>query len=291
MGRFFIIIRRMTRLFVKRLTVIDFSYLHTERGLLGESWQVDVELSGKLDDKGMVLDFSDVKKTIKHLIDKEFDHKLIIPTLFPGSQTQQLDQQLKNTFTTNRGETFEHTAPESAYCFVETAQITEDSLKLAIEKRLQDLLPENVETIKLTIYPELIEGAYYHYSHGLKLHEGNCQRIAHGHRSRIEIFENGQRSTKLENEWAEKWRDIYIGSRADLIGQQDGNFHFSYQACQGSFDLILPTCRCYLIDTDSTVENLARHILQEITNEQPDKSIEVHAFEGVDKGSIESTVL
>jgi len=128
-GRFFIIIRRMTRLFVKRLTVIDFSYLHTERGLLGESWQVDVELSGKLDDKGMVLDFSDVKKTIKHLIDKEFDHKLIIPEQFSGSSTQNADNRLKNTFVTKHNETFEHTAPASAYCFLDSDQVTEASLQ------------------------------------------------------------------------------------------------------------------------------------------------------------------
>ena len=48
-------------LFVDHLTVLDFSFVHPDRGIVGESLIMDVELYGDLDEQGMVFDFGDVK--------------------------------------------------------------------------------------------------------------------------------------------------------------------------------------------------------------------------------------
>ena len=84
----------MSALFVKHLTVLDFSYVHPERGILGESWIVDVELHGDLDDQGMVFDFGHVKRQVRDAVESLFDHKLVVPKSLPGLQGQRQGDQL-----------------------------------------------------------------------------------------------------------------------------------------------------------------------------------------------------
>ena len=69
----------MATLFVENLTVVDFSYLHAKRGMVGESWIVDLELSGDLDAQGMVFDFGHIKKALKQAVDERVDHRLLLP--------------------------------------------------------------------------------------------------------------------------------------------------------------------------------------------------------------------
>ena len=277
----------MPNLVVKGLTVKDFSYLHEERGLLGESWIVDVTLHGTLDEQGMVLDFSDVKKQVKRLVDEHFDHKLIVPVQSRCTHIGGTPDQPAITFAYGgHGEHFSHTSPPTALCLLDAEAVTTESVSDAIEAALLEQMPANVRKIEIRLSEEQIDGASYQYSHGLRQHCGNCQRIAHGHRSRIEIRRNGQRDLLLEEQWADRWHDIYIGSRSDLVDASDSHHHYHYKASQGEYDLVMPASRCYLIDTDSTVENLASHIAGMIGKENPQDEISVYAYEGVGKGAV-----
>jgi len=276
-------------LFVNQLTVMDFSYLHEDRGLLGESWQVDVELEGGLDEQGMVLDFGEVKRQVKLTIDQQFDHKLLVPRESTKLTLEQDETQISLTFTLASGDIIKHDSPADAVTIIPASEITLLTVAQAIMQALEALLPANVHSIIIRLYPEHTDDAWYQYSHGLKLHAGNCQRIAHGHRSRIEIFHNGQRDADLEDIWAARLRDVYIGGRKDLITddqQADADdLQFAYTASQGRFALQLPRTRCYLIDEESTVENIARHIRDELVLSYPEDVIEVRAFEGIGKGA------
>ena len=103
----------MNHLFVDNLTVIDFAYLDASRGLVGESWIVDVVLGGELDDQGMVFDFSNVKRTIKRVIDERVDHRLVIPRAYKGLEWNE-DEPDSFTWHLTDGTRILHRSPDEA---------------------------------------------------------------------------------------------------------------------------------------------------------------------------------
>lgn len=275
-------------LFVDNLTVIDFTYLHSQRGLVGESWIVDIELHGALDDQGMVLDFGDVKKTLKREIDRLADHRLVVPDALPGLEVTELpDDNLRIDYTAPNAERVLVECPPVAVLRLAVADIDRAGMSAFLVTRLRAVVPPNVERVVVNLRAEAIDGAWYHYSHGLKKHAGACQRIAHGHRSRLVIEEDGARNTALEDRWAALFRDIYIGSTEDLgYTPNPGYLRFNHVSGEGRFSLELPRRRVYLIDSDSTVELIAQHIYNALKRTHPERSYRVRAYEGVGKGAI-----
>ncbi|MGF1734750.1 6-pyruvoyl trahydropterin synthase family protein [Photobacterium satsumensis] len=290
------------KLFVRDLTVIDSSYLCQHRGMVGESWILDVVMSGELNEMSMVLDFSRVKKQIKQIVDEYVDHRLIVPSqsdairiaaTTPGYATVDL----------LRGDKSLHLhCPEQAYCLIEDSEVTIESVTRHIYKVLEGKLPENVQGLEITLRHEPISGPFYHYSHGLKKHDGNCQRIAHGHRSPVELLIDGQRNLALEQQWAQRWQDIYLGSTEDECTLAELNLSpfaaevneqshhaFRYTAPQGEFELAIARNDVEMIETDTTVELLAQYIAEQVSESvEVGSNVDVIAYEGVGKGAIAS---
>lgn len=279
------------RLFVDHLTVLDFSFLHPKRGIVGESWIMDVELYGELDDQGMVFDFGDVKKRLKQAAEGLVDHKFVVPTQLDGLEiSEEPGDRVALHYEFADGCVIDMSAPADAVAALETEAVAIETLQPILNRHLSSCVPPNVSRVDVRLRQEVIQGAYYHYSHGLKKHQGNCQRIAHGHRSRLEIHADGQRSQLTEYQWAKRWRDIYIGTREDLCEERLVNdqphCHFRYVSAQGLFSLTLPKRQVYLIDTETTVEFIAEHIAQTLKRQRPQNHFKVKAFEGVMKGAI-----
>lgn len=281
----------MNHLFVDNLTVIDFAYLDPERGLVGESWIADIVLGGELDDQGMVFDFGHVKRTIKRVIDERVDHRLVVPSDSPALSQSADDRPGELTWQLTDGGYLRHEGPEESVVFVHGATVVPSVVAELLARELKAVLPANVTEVTVNLREDLIEGPYYHYVHGLKKHLGNCQRIAHGHRSPIRIDRNGRRDSELEKLWAQRWQDIYVGTREDIAQtwtDPDGSdyIRFCYEANQGEFNLTLPTRRVWLLDTDTTVELIAAYLADTIKAEYPQDEIRVRAYEGVGKGAI-----
>ncbi|WP_270693668.1 MULTISPECIES: 6-carboxytetrahydropterin synthase [unclassified Aeromonas] len=287
------------KLFVRDLTVIDSSYLCERRGMVGESWLVDIEMSGELNEMSMLLDFGRVKKLIKSIIDEEVDHKLLVPTECPLIHIETLDGDESTVDLLRPRRSIHLRCPTQGFAFIPAPQVDKESVTRYLLAVLAKRLPGNIKDLSLTLRHEAIDGAFYHYSHGLKKHDGNCQRIAHGHRSPIEIHVDGERDQELELNWAERWGDIYLGTEEDKVAltelalspranTQLGDHHigFKYVAPQGLFQLAIPSAEVEMIDTDTTVELLACYIAREVKKMVGDKFVKIVAYEGVGKGAI-----
>lgn len=289
------------QLFVNDLTVIDFSYCCEDRGIVGESWIVDVLLDGSLNEMSMVLDFAVVKKQIKAIIDDAVDHKLLLPIQNSVITVTDSEANQNHEYVDVRSKRASYflQSPNCAFAKIDCNSITVASVTAHLKKIILEQLPQNVEGLSLTLRPEVIDSDYYHYTHGLKLHDGNCQRIAHGHRSKITLSKNGIRSTALEEFWCHRWQDIYIASEDDRISKEDiqlsasakadllpDHQYFSYHAPQGRFDIAVSTKVLEVVDCDSTVELLADYIARQLKAQQPKSTFTVIAFEGVGKGAI-----
>lgn len=279
----------MTRLFVEQLTVIDCGLLDPERGLAGVSWLVDAEIAGALDDTGMIVDFGPAKRLIKQRIDAFADHRLLVPRDAPGLGLTLTEHTSAFTFAGKHGETVRYRAPRQAACAIPGTTIAAENLAPLLERTVEAALPPNVSGVQLTLREEAIDGASYNYCHGLRKHGGQCQHIGHGHRSRLEILVDGRRSHAHERAWCDRWQDVFLGNRADLIPASSADHYcFAYQSTAGYFELELLAARCELLATDSTVENIAAFIADTLKSEQPAKAFTVRAYEGVHKGAIVS---
>ena len=83
-----------------------------------------------------------------------------------------------------------------------------------------------------------------------------------------------------------KFKDIYIGSHEDLLYEDNNQMVFQYDGSMGTFFLKIPSRKCYLLNKDTTVENIAQHIAEKLKINDPKGVFQVFAFEGIDKGAI-----
>ncbi len=280
------------QLFVEQLTVIDFAYLDPEYGIVGESLICDVTLHGGLDEQGMIMDFGPMKKRIKDAIDGWMDHALVTASQDAHLTAEESGETVTLKYRLNDEAEIIHQSPKEAVFLLDAEAVTPEAMTRYLESALMAVVHETVTRVEIQLRTEIIESAYYHYAHGLKKHEGNCQRIAHGHRSKLLVWVNGTPAPELASEWADQWKHIYIGTREDIaetlqVGGVD-YYEFRYRAPQGAFMLRYPVNCCHIIDTESTVENISHHIADQLHVADSGQNYTVRAYEGVQKGAVSS---
>lgn len=281
------------QLFVEHVTHIDCGVLDPDLGLRGATWLVDATLTGERGDDGMLFDFGPAKKLLKARIDDLVDHRLLVPLAAPGLISQQeagqadAGQASTLSFTTTRGDRIKYTGPASATTRLDMARIEAGPLARWLQDRVFADMPANVDALELTLRAETIDGPVYDYTHGLRGHDGNCQRLAHGHRCRLAIALDGVDRPDVAHAWAEAWQGVFVGSSSDeIISDTNGRRVFAYSAPQGDFALDIAAEHCVVVEGPATVENIADYIAGVLVARYPGQAIEVRAYEGVGKGAI-----
>ena len=276
-------------LFVNDLTTIDFSYLDDYDGILGETIIVDVELEGKLDDQGMLMDFSNIKKDIKRAIDDTIDHSLAVPIKNKNIKISKNSKQYQISFLSKIGQ-IEHISPFQAITLIDDKQVTFEAIERFLITEIKKIIPLNINNIKLNMRYEEISGQFIQYSHGLRKHKGNCQRIAHGHRSKIIIKENGKINNDMQIWAAQFFKNAYFIDINDIRSKFNKNninyISLKYKANQGDFELTIAQKYCHILNAQTTIENLSKFIWDKISKKFPNKNLEVKFFEGVNKGAV-----
>jgi len=280
----------MMTLFVNDISQLDVAFWCPQKGLSGASWAVDVELDGHLGEDGMLFDFGEVKPWIKKSLDSGPDHTLLVPTQAPGVSITTRGEDC--IIRTTQPYAMEVRGPRRAFTLLPWPAISAERMAVHYGEQLSRRPPQRIESVRLQFREEAIEGAAYGYSHGLKRHAGNCQRIAHGHRSRLLIWCDGRRQPSLEQRWAERLDARYLVDVEDIIDQTSASLTLGYRASQGEFRLTLPRERCELLPTATTVEQIATWLVAQVSHQDaPLSHVRVQAFEGIGKGARAEAIL
>ncbi len=293
-------------LFYDHVTVLDYAYFSEHLGPVGHSQVVDVEFIGETDKEGMLYDFSKAKKKVKEIIDRDCDHRFVIPqNMITTHENGRI--YIKTSFGFS-DEVMEYWCPEEGICEIDALHVSDATLISYLEKQVMKEMPNTVKAVELSLRSEeqTSETSFFHYTHGLKDHYGNCQRLIHGHRSTVNVYRNNVRDFDTEEILANSlfssnihfvmWENIV--NKEEIQKNEDLEFpvgrltntpivHIKYVSGQGEFEGKFPGKICYITPKETTVENLSIHFAELVKTEYSDtqEQITVNAYEGIGKGS------
>ncbi len=292
-------------LFIRDVGKIDCATFDPSQGISGQSWYVDVWLTGMLDENGFVFDFSPLKSLIKQTLSSTLDHSLIIPVQSQSVQYGEWESGERWILRSKaRGESkeskWEYLCPKGSVFPVHTVALKTSVIEAEFARILRHRLPPTVLGLAVKLRDEQIAPteASYRYTHGIQGHNGLCQRLFHGHRSRIEIYIGEERRPDLEHYIVREifCSNIHIASLSQVksgkaqvgyCGSSEELVTLSYAGTLGQYEATLPSKRVFFVESETSVEAIAREIARVIKREEKtNEVVKVVAYEGIDKGAV-----
>lgn len=259
-------------MFLENISVVDHAYIDREGKVVGGSKHASFQVTGNIDPvENVVVDFSTIKKDLKHWIDDNeegFDHKLWLIQGFSNYTKEILKDGLVKIVTP----AMEAILPANAVREF-SGNYNQYSLEAAFNVYLESKMPG------LTIKTELTEIVFdrgvsskFRYSHGLKNSTSwGCQNPCHGHLSFIQLADSNNNvlrnyelglhldlteiTTDLYNT-VFIWDDNIVNETSDSITikyntPERGLFVVTYQKAHNKIKVL---------NTETTVEFLAEYI-------------------------------
>lgn len=294
---------RVTTMFLRDFTVLDCAVLDAQNGLRGESLYVSAELTGTLDHQGFVLDFGVAKKILKQKIDELADHRCVLAGEDPSIVwNKQNAAELDFHFKTAHG-LLHYRAPAQALTLLPGTIPSLASLTKYLEEQILAALPSTVKQLKLHLQEEanFSTEANFRYTHGLRYHDGNCQRLFHGHRNPIHVRIKNQRSPLHEQFLAKLCENAHFVAAENLVNRFALDLpnetralkhplqgELRYRSSQGEFYAQIPASMLIILADEPSIENIAAFCLRAVEREfsLKNETLEVAAFEGLNKGAV-----
>lgn len=309
------------RIFIENATMVDCAFLTRRCGPQGHSWFVDVTWDGELQADGVIMDFSQARRLAKESVDREYDHRLLVHqdqvlTRFSGRIL--VGSQLGDT--SSDEEWFLLEVPECAVRVLSEGEydacargdwsIIGQNMAVLVQSLSHSQVPE-ISTVEVALRGHPLEGepGFYRYTHSLRCHTGNCQRL-HGHCGIVEVVRSGASAFDLaeilagiinEKYWVsrdyiaadengEPCRDGLSVEMQQIISDRKVNWDkhvlVRYAGSQGSAAIVLPRSRLKLMEVESTIENIVDYLHQHLRSVGVSSIDRVIAYEGLQKGAI-----
>lgn len=292
-------------IFLNEITRIDCAVFDPSKGILGQSWKVDLAITGPLTENGFVFDFSSLKKLVRQVLKSSVDHALIIPinsqnVQFKGMPSSECWTLKSKTAKSASEHQWTYLSPNGAVFPTRSVVVNRQVLEQEISKSLRHRLPTEISNISVQIRDEELEAteATFRYTHGIAGHEGMCQRLMHGHRCRIQIFVGEERRPDLEHYIARDVMDTNVHfttpsqfRRGEIPVGRKGNrgetITIGYTGSHGEFEATLPAERVFVVDRETSIECITFEIARLIKREEnTTEKVRVVCYEGIDKGAV-----
>lgn len=296
---------RIGSIFLNDVTKVDCALFDPSKGVYGQTWRVDISLTGPLGPNGFVFDFAQLKKMVRQVMKTSIDHALIIPinsqsVLFKGMDRGECWQMRSRPSKAGTDCDWAYRSPSGAVFASRSVAVNRQVLEQEVVRSLRHRLPQGITQLSVSLREEEVvpTEATIRYTHGIAGHEGMCQRLFHGHRCRIQIFVGEERRPDLEHYVS---RDVLGGQvhiatpsqfKVGMIepgtrGKTREPVTLGYEASLGSFEATLPADRVFCVERETSVECIAQEIARLVKREEgTGEKVRVVCYEGIDKGSM-----